>query len=541
VTVRRPSSCYKKLASSNTLTQAPFPASIKPKIPKGLVLAVLLLAALSSLPVLYVILRAQDAGWAYSAELLLRPRIFELLVNTLKLAAGATLLSCLIGVTTAWLVERSDLSYRKVWNAIVTLPFAVPAFISAYSWISVFPRLEGFYGAVLVLTFSNFPLVHLPVAAALRGMDPALEETSRSLGFGRIATFFKVVLPQLKVAILGGGILIALHMLAEFGALSFLNYETFTTAIFDQYYVAFNSAAAAMMTLVLLLLCMGMLFLEFLIRGRGYYATERKGSPGEIELVALGKWKPVALLFLVLLTIMAAGAPLGIITYWLLVGSSAALDLPDLLNTLQITLSFGLGGSVLAVIFALPLVFLAVRYQGKFATLADRIPYFIHSLPGIVVGLTLVFFAVRYAFVLYQTVPLLLIGYAMLFLPMAQSAIRAALVQVSRQLEEVALSLGKNALSVFMRITLPLIAPGVGAGLALVFLQIMKELTATLLLRPSGVDTLATKVWELTDNAQYAASAPYAAALILISGLPVYLLTMRSFTRSSKREKVFDG
>src|SRR5699024_3749242 len=142
-------------------------------------------------------------------------------------------------------------------------------------------------GAVLVLTFSNFPLVHLPVAAALRGMDPALEETSRSLGYGRVATFFKVVLPQLKVAILGGGILIALHMLAEFGALSFLNYETFTTAIFDQYYVAFNSAAEAMMTLVLLLLCMGMLLLDFIIRVRVHYATERQGSRGEGEPVAL--------------------------------------------------------------------------------------------------------------------------------------------------------------------------------------------------------------------------------------------------------------
>ena len=537
MTAPQPLSCCKKLASSNTLPVPPSQGA-KPNIPKGLVFVVLLLALFSSLPILYVVLRAQDAGWALSWSLLWRPRIGELLINTLKLAAGVTTLSCLIGVSTAWLVERSNLSHGKVWNALVTLPFAVPAFISAYSWISVFPRLEGYYGAVLVLTFSNFPLVHLPVAAALRGMDPALEETSRSLGYGPVATFFKVVLPQLRVAILGGAILIALHMLAEFGALSFLNYETFTTAIFDQYYVAFNSAAAAMMTLVLLVLCTGFLWLEFRLRGHGHYATHRKGAPGEIRPLALGPWKPLAILFLVLLVIMAAGAPLGIISYWLWVGRSAALDLPDLLHTLQITLSFGLSGSVLAVLCALPLVFLAVRHQGRFATLADRLPYFIHSLPGIVVGLTLVFFAVRYAYALYQTVPLLLLGYALLFLPMAQSAIRAALVQVSKQLEEVAYSLGKRGLSVFMRITLPLIAPGVGAGLALVFLQIMKELTATLLLRPSGVETLATKVWELTDNAQFAASAPYAAVLILISGLPVYVLTMRSFTRSSQQVKV---
>src|SRR5699024_7481499 len=122
---------------------------------------------------------------------------------------------------------------RQAWISIGALPFAVPPFICAYSWISVFPSLEGFYGSVVVLTLCNYPLVHLPVAAALRGMDPALEETSRSLGFSRTQTIFRVTLPQLRIAIMGGAILIALHMLAEFGALSFLNYETFTTAIFD--------------------------------------------------------------------------------------------------------------------------------------------------------------------------------------------------------------------------------------------------------------------------------------------------------------------
>ncbi|HLR16716.1 MAG TPA: iron ABC transporter permease [Alcanivoracaceae bacterium] len=513
----------------------------KPRIPLGLVLSVVLLMVLSALPIMYVLLRAQEAGWAHSASLIFRPRILELLLNTLRLAGAVTLLSIFIGVTTAWLIERSNLPRKKIWNAIVTLPFAVPSFISAYSWISVFPSLEGFYGSVLVLTLCNYPLVHLPVAAALRGMDPALEETSRSLGYSRFKTFFKVMLPQLRIAIMGGAILIALHMLAEFGALAFLNYETFTTAIFDQYYIAFDGASAAMMTLVLLLLCLGVMGLEMLIRGQENYATDRKGSPGVAEEVELGAFKPVALLGLVLLAIVSTGAPLGIIGYWLMVGSSAAVDMAELSSTLVVTLSLGMGGAVLAAVFALPLVFLAVRYRGPLATIADRLPYFIHSLPGLVIGLTLVFFAIRYAFAFYQTIPLLLIGYAMLFLPMAQSATRAALVQVSRQLEEVALSLGRDALSVFMRITLPLIAPGVGAGLALVFLQIMKELTATLLLRPTGVSTLATKVWEHTDSAEYAASAPYAALLIIVSGLPVYLLTMRSLTRNSSEQLIEKG
>ncbi|MGO4998949.1 ABC transporter permease [Oceanisphaera sp. W20_SRM_FM3] len=504
-------------------------------VPLGLVLPVILLVLLTSLPLFYILLRAHEAGWSQAVSLIFRPRVYHLLLNTLQLLAMVTLLSTLIGVTTAWLIERTDIPKRKLWNALVTLPFAVPAFISSYSWISIFPQLEGLGGAVLVLTLCNYPLLHLPVAAALRGMDSALEETSHSLGFNRTQTFFKVILPQLRPALFGGAILIALHMLAEFGALAFLNYETFTTAIFDQYYVAFDGASAAMLTLVLLLLCLMVIGLELLLRGKRHYAITRQGTSGEIEMLRLGWLKPLAVLGLLLLVALAAGVPLGIIGYWLFTGSSSAFHGQAVISALTTTLSFGLSGAVLTSGLALPLVFLAVRYQGRLSTLAERLPYFIHSLPGLVIGLTLVFFAIRYVFPLYQTTPLLLIGYAILYLPLAQSTTRAALVQVSSQLEEVARSLGKNALSVFMRITLPLIAPGVGAGLALVFLQIMKELTATLLLRPTGVETLATKVWEHTSNAEYGASAPYAALLIVISGLPVYLLTMRSFGRNTRQ------
>ncbi|ART79261.1 ABC transporter permease [Oceanisphaera avium] len=502
-------------------------------VPLGLMIPVILLVVLTSLPLLYIVLRAQEAGLSHAMSLIFRTRVYQLLLNTLQLLVTVTLISTLIGVASAWLIERTDLPKRKLFNALVTLPFAVPAFISSYSWISIFPQLEGFSGAVLVLTLCNYPLVHLPVAAALRGMDPALEETSRSLGFSRAQTFFKVLLPQLRPALLGGAILISLHMLAEFGALAFLNYETFTTAIFDQYYVAFDGASAAMLTLVLLILCVGVIGLEILLRGKHNHATQRQGSPGAQDQVILGWTKPWLLLAILLLITLAAGVPLAVIGYWLLSGSSSAFHGQEVLSALTTTLSFGFSGALLATVFALPLVFLAVRFQGRLANLAERLPYFIHSLPGLVIGLTLVFFAIRYAFFFYQTTPLLLIGYAMLFLPMAQSSIRATLMQIPPQLEEMARSLGKSAWRVFIRITLPLMAPGLGAGLALVFLQIMKELTATLLLRPTGIDTLATKVWEHTSNAEYGASAPYAALLILISGLPVYLLTMRSFTRNT--------
>src|SRR5690625_2135922 len=160
--------------------------------PIYLLLFVALLLLLFCLPLLYVLLQASETGWTESWRLLMRPRVFELLRNTLLLDTTVTISSVIVGVSVAWCIERTNLPGRKIWNVLVTLPLAVPAFVSGYSWISVLPSIEGFLGAWLVLTFSYYPLVHLPVAAAFRNMDPALEETSRSLGYGRLTTFIRV-------------------------------------------------------------------------------------------------------------------------------------------------------------------------------------------------------------------------------------------------------------------------------------------------------------------------------------------------------------
>lgn len=504
------------------------------RAPLILLLPVILVAMICILPLLYVLMRAHQAGWAEAAKLIFRARVFELLVNTVAITATVTIASATISVAAAWLVERTDLPFRRMWNVLITLPFAVPAFVSGYGWISTFPSIEGFGGAALVLTLSYYPLIYLPVTAALRGMDPALEEVSRSLGHGRLVTFFRVTLPNLRPSLFGGGLLVILHMFAEFGTFAFLNFDTFTTAIFDQYIVAFNGAAAAMLASVLLLLCLAILGLELLLRGIARYATIRKGGPARADLVSLGRAAPIAMIALAALAFFAIGVPFGALTYWLIVGQSIILEPGTVLLTLSTTLLFGVSGSVLAVFIGLLLVIYSVRYGGIGAIMADRLPYVINSIPGLIIGLTFVYFSVRYANPLYQTIPLLLLAYAVLYLPLAQAPIRGVMLQIPPQLEEVAQSMGHGPLAVLRRVTLPLIFPGIGAGFALVCLRIMNELTATLVLRPTGIDTLATMVWEHTTNARYAASAPYAMLLILVSGLPVYLLTMRSAMRGSE-------
>lgn len=499
-----------------------------------LLLAVAVVTVFSALPVLYVIMRAQTAGWDVAAGLIFRPRVWTLVVNTFSVAATVAAFACIIAAVSAWLVERSDLPGRRLWNVVLTLPYAVPAFVSGYSWVSLFPKVSGFWGSVLVLTLSYYPLVYLPVAAALRNMDPALEEVSRSLGFSRMRSFLHVILPSLRPALLGGGLLVVLHMLAEFGTFAFLNYDTFTTAIFDQYTVAFNGAAAAALAGVLLVMCIAVLALEMLVRGDGRYATIRKGSTARAERTRLGVASPFITLALILFSLVALGVPFGSLIYWLSVGRSAGLMWGELWPILTATAGLGIGGAAVAVFFGLLLVIYSVRYGGIGAVLADRLPYLIHAMPGLVVGLAFVYFAVRFAMPLYQTAALLIAAYAVLYLPLAQAPIRSVLLQVPRDLEEVAQSMGRGPFSILVRVTLPLILPGVGAGFALVSMKVMNELTATLVLRPTGVDTLATMVWYHTTNAEYAASAPYAMLLILISGLPVYLLTMRSATRGGE-------
>ena len=179
-------------------------------------------------------------------------------------------------------------------------------------------------------------------------------------------------------------------------------------------------------------------------------------------------------------------------------------------------------------LLALPVSILVVRYPGPLARWAQRLPYLLQALPGLVIALSLVYFALHYVPDLYQTSALLLIAYALLFLPLAQAPIRVALEKASPQLEEAARTLGQTPLRAFLRITLPIISPAMGAGFVLVFLDSMKELTATLVLGPTGLTTLATAVWVHTSTLEYAAAAPYAALLILISGVPVYLLTTRA-------------
>lgn len=496
--------------------------------PPGLLLLAVLVALLAAVPLLFVIGSTVSIGWSEAYRLIVRPRVGELLVNTARLTLGGMLLCAVLGTATAWLVERTTLPGRRAWNVLLAAPLAVPAFVTSYGWVSITARVENFAGALLIVSLSYYPLVYLPVAATLRGLDPALEEAATSLGLGPWRAFARVVLPQLRVALLGGSLLVGLHLLAEFGALQLLRFPTFTTAIYDQYRSSFNGPAANMLAAVLVLCCLVLLLAELRVRGSHRYARVGAGAARAVPPARLGRATGPVLVGMLALAVLALGVPMGSLLRWLLVGASAEFPVDELLSAALSSLGLGLAAGVLSTLLALPVAWLVVRYRGRVSNAVERSTYFGNALPGIVVALAMVTVAIRFAQPLYQTTALLLAAYAMLFLPRAMVSVRAGLGQAPPVLEDVAHGLGAGPLRTVRRVTLPLIAPGLGAGAALVFLAVVTELTATLLLAPIGTATLATQFWNASSALAYGAAAPYAALMVLISAPATYLLTRRS-------------
>ncbi len=483
------------------------------------------------LPLAVTVIQAAQAD-ADDLRELFRPLVGALLVNTLLLIGCTTLVCAVVGTVCAWLVERTDLPGRRLWGVLVVVPLAIPSFITSYAWVSLSAGLQDFAGALLVVSCSYFPLVYLPVAAALRQLDPALEETARALGESPWGSFRRVVLPQLRPALLGGMLLVALNTLTEFGAFALLRFRTFTTELYAQYRTGLDGPGASLIAVVLLVLCLALLAAEILVRGHARYDRLGRGTRRPATRGALGAMRLPVLAGLALLAVVSLGVPLGMILYWLTQHgaaaiSPAAVSPARLLAATLASLSLGAAGAALTLALALPLGFLAARYDGPAIAVLERTAYLAQGVPGIVVALALVALTVQALQPLYQSAALLVVAYAILFLPLALVGVRSALLQAQRGLEEAGRSLGLSWRGVAWRVILPLAGPGLMAAAAMVFVSVVTELTATLLLAPIGTRTLATEVWADTTALAFAAAAPYAALMAALSLLSAWLLARR--------------
>jgi len=508
--------------------------------PAALLALGLVVALAAALPALYlVVVVAGDARAA--ADAVLTSRSLGLVLRSAGLAVAVTASAIAIAVPLAWLTVRSDLPGRRAWATLATLPLVMPSYIAAYVFVAVLrpkgllqealaplgvqelPQIYGFLGAWLVLTLCTYPLVLLPLRAALRRLDPSVEEAARVMGRSPLEVFRTVVLPQLMPAIGAGGVLVALYVLSDFGAVAILRFDSFTREIYIAFQSAQRTEAAALgMVLVLVMLLLFALYAK--VRGARALHRSSPGTQRPAPPVRLGRWRWPALGLCAGVVAVTLVVPIGVLLYWASKDVSTGVDVATITAEAGNSLLAAAAAAVAAAAAALVVGVLSVRFPGYATRAIERVGYAGYALPGIVVALALVFFGTRVALPLYQTLAMLVFALSIHYLPLAVGPVGAALMQVPPRLEEAARGLGRSPLQVFRTITRPLVTSGVLAGAALVFLHALKELPATLLLAPIGFETLATDIFHQTTTGFFEAAAIPALILLLIAAPPLYLL-----------------
>ncbi|MFP4560608.1 MAG: ABC transporter permease [Thiohalorhabdus sp.] len=463
-------------------------------------------------------------GMGIGAEVALGDRTLEVAANSLLLTGLTVVGAILVGVPLAFVTAYADLPGRRVWTGLLAAPLAVPSYLGAFAYFAAFgpggeiqgltglplPNVDGLAGGTLVMTLYTYPFVLLATRAALRNLDASTLEAARTLGMPLRQALWRVVLPRARNSVAAGGLLVALYTLSDFGTPAIMRVDTFTRVIFVEYN-AFGLDRAAWLSITLLALVAVVLFLE----SRVGVVREAPGRPPELPLGRAGKALAVAGMVLVLTAALAV--PIGVFGLWLVREGGAGFDPATLMNSTTASLLAALA----AVAAALPVAYAATT--GRLGRLLERAAYVGFGVPGIVLGTALVMVGLNLDF-FYQSLALLVFAYVVRFLPLAVGNIRPPLERAEGGLVGAARSLGAGPGEAFRRVTLPLILPGLLAAAALVFLEAMRELPATLLLRPSGFETLATHLWRVYEAGYFGRGAVPALFLVLVSGAAVALM-----------------
>ncbi|MFC7239982.1 ABC transporter permease [Saliphagus sp. GCM10025317] len=517
------------------------------ELPLGLTALVAAIAATLLFPLSWLLVEATRIDGGRAWRLLVRPKTVEIVGNSLLLMVGVTVCSILVGVPLAWLTVQTDLPLRRFWAVAVALPLVVPSYIGAFAFVSAFgprgefqsileplgierlPEIYGLWGSILVITLYTYPYVYLTTRAALLSFDTRLLDAARTLNHDTWGAFRRVTLPQIRPAVVAGSLLAALYAVSDFGTPAIMQLPVFTRQIYVEFQ-QWNREYAAFLSLQLLAIVLVVLALEWKVRSNR--TVHGDGGGRSRTVVELGRWRWPATLLPVGVTVVSLLVPLWILGRWLVTADpyarpELAFEFEYAYNSLLVSGA----AALVAVAAAVPVAYLAARSDATLVSVLERATYVGFAVPGVVLGLALVSVGtdyealdLPYAPVLYQTLPLLIFAYVIRFLPQAVGSIRSTTLQVDPTLVEAARTLGDTPLKSFRRVTLPLIAPGITAGAALVFLTTMKELPATLFLRPTGFDTLVTVIWRAQEAAYFQYAAIPALMLIVVSGLSMVVL-----------------
>ena len=486
----------------------------------------------------------------------------QITFNTLILISGVAVGTTIIGVSLAWLTTLCEFPGRRYLDWALMLPFAVPTYVLAFVFLAIFDfsgpvqgvirsvfdlpgawsiEVRNALGVVLVMTLVLYPYVYMLARVSFLGQGQSTYEAGRSLGLGPWAAFFRVSLPMARPGIIAGLSLALMEALADFGAVSIFNFDTFTTAIYKAWFGFFDHHTAAQLASILLTLVLIGLVLERHFRARASYAeTGRGGIQRRFQLQ--GKKAFAASLYAWSIFVLAFAAPVFRLLIWAW-EERADIDMRyvDLFNH---TFVLGISAGILTVVGAFVLAY-ANRYHGdRFTRLSVQVGTLGYALPGSVLAvgvmLSLTWFDNRLADMLEQmlgydpglflsgSVIALLMAYFARFLAVAYGPVNSSLERIKPSLRDAARSLGASQWETVRRIYIPMLRPGILTAALLVLVDTMKEMPATLLLRPFGWDTLAVRIYELTSEGEWEKAALPAVVLVAVGLIPVILLVRKS-------------
>ncbi|KPB28803.1 MULTISPECIES: ABC transporter permease [Pseudomonas] len=518
------------------------------------------IAALVVLPLSVLLLSWETVDqqiWSH----LLETQMARLLSNTLILVLGVGVGVTLLGVSLAWLTSLCEFPGRRWLDWALMLPFAIPAYVLAFVFVGLLdfsgpvqtllrewfgsglrlPRVRSTGGVIIVLVLVFYPYVYLLARTAFLAQGKGLMEAARVLGNTPLQAFWRVALPMARPAIGAGVALALMETLADFGAVSVFNFDTFTTAIYKTWYGFFSLSSAAQLASLLLLAVLVLLYGERRARGASRPANER---PRGAALYRLRGLKALAASFWCGLVFLCAFVvPMLQLIVW--VWQRGRFDLDERYTGLILhTLYLGGMAALITVSVALILAFArrmaptpAIRSGVSLANLG-------YALPGSVlaVSIMLAFSYLDRELViplsgwlggagkplLLGSLSALLLAYLVRFIAVAFGPLEHSLSRIRPSLPEAARSLGVSGPKLFLNVYLPLLVPGALSAALLVFVDVLKEMPATLLMRPFGWDTLAVRIFEMTSEGEWARAALPALSLVLVGLLPVIGLIRRS-------------
>ena len=542
-----------------------FPFKIR--LPDGWTVSAIAAAVLVAVPIAAIL--AESLGPSGQIMQHLASTVLpRLVLNTIVLAGGVAVLTTIVGVSLAWLTAACEFPGRKLFSWLLLLPMAVPAYVMAFTFLGLMDFSGPLYrflsaaglpapsdprsvwGVILIMSLSLYPYVYLLSRNAFLSMGVRGMEAARSLGTSPLKAFFTVALPMARPWIAGGVMLVIMEVLADFGAVSIFNYDTFTTAIYKAWFGFFSLSAAAKLSGILVVFALSVFLAEQKMRSEMRFTTMGREQSQSDRFVLVGASRFAALFYTGAVFTVAFLVPVGQLIVWC--ASSFTRDFDQGYWTdLGHTLLLGALASGLICTAALVLSYAARLHPKNMVRHLVRTSTLGYALPGTVLAVGVVipsagvdnllasvtdFLGLPLLPAIQGTVPVMLAAYMVRFMAVGFNPVDSAMQRVTRSIDETARTLGSRGLGLLRRVYVPMLRGGILTAAVLVLVDVMKEMPITLMTRPFGMDTLAVKIFELTSEGEWHRAALPAVTLILTGLIPVALLSRLSEMTLTRRK-----